>query len=196
MEKIPLPPPSRLLLCEPKQKKRMIEIWKVFESGYEVSNLGNVRSIDRIVETRKQPLKLKGKLLKPAIDKKGYKRVAIMINGKLSTLKVHRLVAMAFIENVNNKPQVNHKDGNKLNNAINNLEWVNNSENVKHAYENGLSKPKRLHESSRCKQTKESIEAIVKLKSEGVKNQIIADLYNCSISSVKRLNKGYAIYAN
>jgi hypothetical protein len=174
----------------------MIEIWKVFESGYEVSNLGNVRSIDRVVETRKQPLKLKGKLLKPAIDKKGYKRVAIMINGKLTTLKVHRVVAMAFIENVNNKPQVNHKDGNKLNNAITNLEWVSNSENVKHAYKNGLSKPKRLHESSRCKQTKESIEAIVKLKSKGVKNQIIADLYNCSISSVKRLNKGYAIYAN
>ena len=56
-----------------------MEYWKEFEKGYEVSNLGNVRSVDRIVYTSKQPLKLKGKMLKPAIDKKGYKRVAIMV---------------------------------------------------------------------------------------------------------------------
>ena len=85
-----------------------MEYWKEFEKGYEVSNLGNVRSVDRIVYTSKQPLKLKGKMLKPAIDKKGYKRVAIMVDGKLTTLKVHRIVAKAFIENVHNKTQVNH----------------------------------------------------------------------------------------
>jgi hypothetical protein len=58
------------------------EIWKQFAVGYEVSSFGNVRSIDRVVQTAKQPLNLKGKMLKPAIDKKGYKRVAIMVDGK------------------------------------------------------------------------------------------------------------------
>jgi hypothetical protein len=174
----------------------MNELWKVFETGYEVSNLGNVRSIDRIVSTSKNQLRLKGRMLKPAIDNKGYKRFAIMKDGKLITYKLHRIVAMAFIDNEYSKPQVNHIDGNKLNNAVDNLEWVNNSENQLHAYKLGLIKSKRLHESHRCKQTKEGIEAIVDLKSKGVKNQIIADMFNCSISSIKRLNKAYVIQTN
>ena len=174
----------------------MIETWKAFETGYEVSNLGNVRSIDRIVQTAKQPLRLKGKVLKPAIDKKGYKRVAIMVNGKLTTLKVHRIVAKTFIDNVDGKPQVNHIDCVKTNNEVSNLEWVNNSENIQHAFDNGLMKAKRLHESPRCKQTKEGIEEIVRLKSLKVKNKIIAEMFNCSITSIKRLNRDYAIYTN
>lgn len=173
-----------------------MEYWKEFEKGYEVSNLGNVRSIDRIVQTSKQPLKLKGKMLKPAIDKKGYKRVAIMVDGKLTTLKVHRIVAKAFIDNVDNKPQVNHIDCVKTNNEVGNLEWVNNSENVQHAFDNGLMKAKRLHESPRCKQTKENIEEIVRLKAQKVKNKIIAEMFNCSITSIKRLNKGYGLQLN
>ncbi len=103
---------------------------------------------------------------------------------------------MAFIDNEYSKPQVNHIDGNKLNNAVDNLEWVNNSENQLHAYKLGLSKSNRLHLHHRCKQTKEGIEAIVDLKSKGVKNQIIADMFNCSISSIKRLNKAYVIQTN
>ena len=172
------------------------ETWIAFANGYEVSNIGNVRSIDRVVQTAKQPLKLKGKVLKPAIDKKGYKRVAIMVDGKLTTLKVHRIVAKAFIDNVNDKPQVNHIDGIKTNNHVSNLEWVNNSENVQHAFDNGLMTAKRLHESPRCKQTKKGIEQIAKLKSQGVKNITIAEMFNCSISSIKRLNRSYAVYTN
>jgi hypothetical protein len=172
------------------------EIWKQFAVGYEVSSFGNVRSIDRVVKTAKQPLNLKGKMLKPAIDKKGYKRVAIMVDGKLTTLKVHRIVAKAFIDNVDDKPQVNHIDCIKTNNEVRNLEWVNNSENIQHAFDNGLMKAKRLHESPRCKQTKEGIEEIVRLKAQKVKNKIIAEMFNCSITSIKRLNRDYAIYSN
>lgn len=173
-----------------------MEYWKEFEKGYEVSNLGNVRSVDRIVYTSKQPLKLKGKMLKPAIDKKGYKRVAIMVDGKLTTLKVHRIVAKAFIENVHDKPQVNHIDCVKTNNEVSNLEWVNNSENIQHAFDKGLMKAKRLHESQRCKQSLDNIKEIAKLKSEGVLNKIIAEKFNCSISSIKRLNKAYGLQLN
>jgi hypothetical protein len=172
------------------------ETWISFANGYEVSNTGNVRSIDRVIQTAKYPMNLKGKMLKPAIDKKGYKRVAIMVDGKLITLKVHRIVAKAFIDNVNDKPQVNHIDGIKTNNHVSNLEWMNNSENIQHAFDNGLMKAKRLHESARCKQTKEGIEEIVRLKSLKVKNKIIAEMFNCSITSIKRLNRDYAIYTN
>ncbi len=79
-----------------------------------------------------------GEPLKFAVDKKGYARVGLMINGKLTTKKVHRLVCEMFKENPYNKPQVNHIDGNKLNNHIDNLEWCTAKENTKHAIDNGL----------------------------------------------------------
>ena len=172
------------------------ETWIAFANGYEVSNIGNVRSIDRVVQTAKQPLKLKGRMLKPAIDKKGYKRVAIMVDGKLTTLKVHRIVAKAFIDNVNDKPQVNHIDGIKTNNHVSNLEWVNNSENVQHAFDNGLMKAKRLHESPRSKQTKEGIDKMCFLRSLGMSYQSIANQVGVSKSVAMKNIKNYAIYTN
>lgn len=117
----------------------MSEIWHPcagFETHYEVSNLGNVRSIERMVNNRlgngirRSP----AKVLKPCLGKSGYLLVNFCIDGIKSNHNVHRLVARAFIENESNKPQVNHKDGNKMNNCADNLEWVTASENTKHAY--------------------------------------------------------------
>ena len=71
----------------------------------------------------------------------GYYKVDLYSDGQRETKKIHRLVAEAFIPNPNNLPQVNHIDGNKKNNDVNNLEWVNCSQNMLHAYENGLVKP-------------------------------------------------------
>jgi hypothetical protein len=172
------------------------ETWISFANGYEVSNTGNVRSIDRVIKTAKYPMNLKGKMLKPAIDKKGYKRVAIMVDGKLITLKVHRIVAKAFIDNVNDKPQVNHIDGIKTNNHVSNLEWMNNSENIQHAFDNGLMKAKRLHESHRSKQTKEGIERMCFLRSLGMSYQSIAKEVGVSKSVAMKNIKNYAIYTN
>jgi hypothetical protein len=85
--------------------------------------------------------KISNKYLKPAKDKKGYLRCAFNYNGKLTTFKVHRLVAEVFIPNLENKSQVNHINGIKSDNRIENLEWVTNFENIMHAIDRGLFNP-------------------------------------------------------
>ena len=81
--------------------------------------------------------------LKPKLDRYGYHKVVLSVNRKLFYRTVHRLVAETFVPNPNNLPQVNHIDGNKTNNAITNLEWVTNRENVLHAHSTGLHKGNR-----------------------------------------------------
>ena len=90
----------------------------------EVSNQGRVRSL-----LRGEPY-----ILKTQKDKKGYQRLRYTVNRKKMCFKVHRLVAQAFIDNPDGLPQVNHIDGNKDNNAVNNLEWVTNQQNVIHMF--------------------------------------------------------------
>lgn len=79
-----------------------------------------------------------GKMARIMDNGHGYKQVQIMRNNKRYTKYVHRLVAECFIENPNNEPEVNHKDGNKANNKVENLEWCTRSENQKHSYRIGL----------------------------------------------------------
>ncbi len=108
-----------------------MEEWRPIQGtkGFiEVSNEGRVRSL------------LRGKpyILKTQPDSKGYHRIRVTIERERYAYKVHREVAKAFIPNPDNLPQINHKDGNKDNNAVSNLEWVTNQENAHHAVENGL----------------------------------------------------------
>jgi hypothetical protein len=116
----------------------MNEIWHPcvgYETHYEVSNFGNVRSVERMVLHEEGGLKRNpSKVLKHGKCSNGYLIVSFSVDSVKSNQSVHRLVARAFIPNESNKPQVNHKDGNKHNNHIDNLEWMTRSENGLHAY--------------------------------------------------------------
>lgn len=124
----------------------MKEIWKDipnYEGMYQISNFGNVRSLDRVIYANKGNPKRnmfsKGKILINHVSNTGYYRAKLCKNQKRKMFFVHRLVAEAFIPNPENKPQVNHIDGNRLNNHVENLEWATMSENVLHAYNTGLN---------------------------------------------------------
>ena len=111
----------------------MKEIWKDipgYEGLYQASNLGRIKKI----------WKTKESIMKPALQKEGYLRLGLFKNGKRKSYQLHRLIALCFVENKENKKYVNHKDGNKQNNNADNLEWVTASENLKHAYDNNLFK--------------------------------------------------------
>ena len=116
----------------------MNEIWHPcagYETHYEVSNFGNVRSLERMVSHSLGGKKIQySRILKAGITGSGYLTVNFCVDKVKSNHSVHRLVARAFISNESNKPQVNHKDGNKQNNHVDNLEWVTVSENGLHAY--------------------------------------------------------------
>lgn len=110
------------------------EIWKDiinYEGYYQISNKGRVKSLDRIIiNCNNINQSLKGNILKERIDGSGYSYVELHKNNKYSIFKIHRLVAQAFIPNVNNLPFINHKDENKQNNFVENLEWCTQSYNI------------------------------------------------------------------
>ena len=104
---------------------------------YQISNLGRVRSLERTLTYPKSDMYpngytrvLKEKILTPCKDKKGYLFVQLFINGNFKSKRIHRLVAESFISNDLNLPQVNHKDENKQNNRVDNLEWCTNIYNA------------------------------------------------------------------
>lgn len=106
-----------------------------YEGHYQISNYGNVKSLSRTIKnSRYQFGSVKDRTLKQAINTNGYSFVSLRLNGKQKSVSIHRLVAIAFLANPDAKEQVNHINGVKSDNRVENLEWVTRSENVLHAY--------------------------------------------------------------
>lgn len=119
---------------------------KGYEIYYEVSNMGRVRSKTRTISDNRCTRIFHEHMLTPTKHngKQPYYYVSLSKNGKIAKQFVHRLVAEAFIENPLHKEQVNHKNGNVLDNRVDNLEWVTNSENTQHAYDTFLNSKNQL----------------------------------------------------
>jgi hypothetical protein len=172
------------------------EIWKDikgFEGYYQVSNLGRVRSLDRIVHSKGLKLKWsrleKGHIVKFG-NTRGYVIAPMCVEGKKYAKLVNRLVAIAFLPNPQDLPEVNHKNGNKLDNSVVNLEWCTHADNMNHA-----SFVIKTHIVTRggqrqlfTKLTDEQREEIVAAYRKGENRRVIAKRYNIVPDYVNILN--------
>lgn len=169
----------------------MQEIWKDvcgYEGYYQVSNLGNVKSLDRI-DCRGRHLK--GKIVPHFSEKDGYLIVSFCKNGIAKHFRVHRLVASAFIQNPHNLSEVNHKDENKKNNCAENLEWCNTKYNINYGKRNqrvseALSGEKTYNHKLTEEQVKE-IRSTYQRRSKDFNAKKLSKMYGVSLSHISRI---------
>ena len=162
------------------------EEWKRVPGFYnEVSNLGRVKSITHKAGNGKI---YKGKLLKPIVTDSGYVNVALIdeTNGRI-TKRLHRIVAQRFVPNPENKPEINHIDGDKQNNAATNLEWVTRKENQNHALETGLQIPLVGSEKPTAKLTENDVVDIRKEYREGCIQMELAEKYGVARQTISSI---------
>lgn len=165
------------------------EIWKPvlgYESYYEVSSLGRIRTIEREIVLPSHRYLKKQKLLTQFKDGRGYLHVKLYNGkGKCKSITSHRIVALGFLDNPSNLPEINHIDGNKHNNNLNNLEWISRSDNIKHAY---LTRDPQTYKGSGNKNSKLKEEEVVKIREEYKKGKItykdLSKKYNVGITLV------------
>ena len=156
-----------------------------YENEYQINQFGEIRTL------KDSPKLKKYNVLKPQINKRnGYVYQMLYKNGKEKLLRVHRLVAMAFLPNPNNLPQVNHKDGNKQNNSVDNLEWCEQSYNMKHAFKTGLEKPSEKQKAAVRKTNEKKRKRVVRTmgdeKNEYESATVAARKNNVGISTICR----------
>jgi hypothetical protein len=162
----------------------MEEIWKDvkgFEGLYQVSNIGNVkRFIGKIIP--------KERLMGSNLDKNGYSIRTLSKYGKCKQIKEHRLVAIAFIDNPNNKATINHINGIKTDNRVENLEWNTNIENHQHAIDTGLKDQKGIKHHN-CKLTEKQVLEIREIGFSQTRMSL-SKRYGVARSSILRIIKG------
>lgn len=167
-----------------------MEIWKPikgYEGIYQVSNLSRIRSIDRAVKYSNGYNRVqKGITLKQHTTRKGYLAVYLCDHQQNFHTFVHRLVALHFIPNPDSKTQVNHINGIKDDNRVENLEWCTSSENMRHAFDTGLIK---------AKISNKEVRKARELHSDGLAGTKLSKMYNISQSYMSRILKG-EVYPN
>lgn len=167
-------------------KYRDMEIYKDvigYEGLYKVSNYGNIISVAR--HRRKE-----SKVLKQCLLRTGYYCIDLCNNGVIKKHLVHRLVANAFLDNHLNKEQVNHINGIKNDNKLENLEWCTRSENQLHSIKTGL----RSAKGEKNSQSKLNELQVMDIFNRKQTYSIIANEYNISISTVSDIKRGYSWY--
>lgn len=158
-----------------------MEQWRKIFDGYFVSTLGNVESIKRGKRRR----------LKPSTKSNGYLQATLSIDGKTKCVGVHRLVAMAFLPNPDGKPQINHINGIKIDNRVENLEWVTPSENIRHAYATGLQVVRRDEDASVAKFTNEQVK-FIRENPNHLTCKALAEIFGVAHTTISAIQLGYA----
>jgi hypothetical protein len=168
----------------------MKEIWKdikEYKGLYQVSNLGNVKSLSRKLKTKNGFRQVKTKILKPAISLHGYSRVILWKNNVPRNFAVHRLVAMNFLKKDSHRLTVNHKDGIKTNNNLNNLEWLTICENIAHSIKLGLSDCKGEKSPSHILKENQVLEIRELWQSSQHRLTDLMKIFNCSKSCISQI---------
>jgi predicted DNA-binding protein YlxM (UPF0122 family) len=175
-----------------------------YEGYYQVSNYGNVKSLDRVitehpsVKNEQQTGKtqtLKGRILKPHTNSSGYYQINLNRKSIRTTFAIHQLVAQSFLDNRSSKPLVNHINGIKTDNNVNNLEWATYSENLEHAYKNRLRRAVKTNEVASknykrklTEQQVREIKLLIAAKSLTLKQ--IANQYDVGRSTIGSIKSG------
>ncbi len=170
------------------------EVWNdipEFEGFYQVSNQGRVKSCDRIVDSNGRKRALKAAILKPSISTGGYKGVTLWKHGKGITKSIHILVALSFLGDCPDGCNINHKDGNKLNNCISNIEYCTFAQNSQHAYDMGLPTPAKGERHGQSKLKDSDIIAIRDRLALGHTTSAIARDFNVGQSIISRIKTGH-----
>ncbi len=156
-----------------------------YEGLYQISNLGRVKSLKRRVRIGSYERTVPEKYL-THFDVLGYDIVVLHKKSKKYTAGVHRLIALHFIDNPENKPQVNHKDGNKKNNSIENLEWATSQENIQHSHDTGLTHTPRGSAHYRAQFHEHTIMKIRAL-AKHLSQRVLANIFNCCQADISNI---------
>lgn len=171
-----------------------MEQWKDikdYQGLYMISDIGRVKSLGRtMILPTGGILNLKERILRQRVNK-GYMIVGLSKRSKKFSVKVHRLVAEAFIENPENKKQVNHKFGNKKDNRVISLEWATGHENMKHSFANGfhVSPAKKGESNGRSKLTNSKVKRIRALSLQGKSLRVLGEKYKVSSTLIAMIIK-------
>jgi hypothetical protein len=167
-----------------------------YEGYYQTNILGEIKSLSRIVKCKGNKTKTnKQRILKQGLGLDGYLQVSLSKNGEIKSHRVSRLVALTFIPNFENKPQVNHINGIKTDNRVLNLEWVTAKENNSHAIINGLKSVLSIELYNAKLNDRQDVFDILKLYKKGVKQVDIAKIYNVDKTTINKivLQKSYKV---